>query len=431
MVCLAIDFGTSNCTACVADGKGNIVQIALEGDALLLPSVIFSTRQLTDLADSSRLEREQILFGTQALHAYFNDPTGGTLIRSPKSFLGSTIDARAQAYFGTAIQNILGHIKKQAESQVGVAVSRVILGRPVNFQGSQIHDGNGQALSIMIQAAQELGFTDIQFLMEPVAAALEFESTLVEETTVLIVDIGGGTTDCAILKASPARHLEFNREADIVAQTGDRIGGTDFDQALALKLYLPLLGKDEINLKNQPIPQRIHMDAIATRDVPAQSRFIKSEDKIKTLMTEVANPTLLKRLLFVQQNKLQHRLINCAETAKIELSGTATHTTSLEFIEKNLLKDLTRQDFCESTERQIAKICSIVRETIDQSDTKPEAVFLTGGMSNSPVVRDRIAQMLDAGVKIQSGDSLCSVGRGLGIYADRYVSNTEREAKKS
>lgn len=41
------------------------------------------------------------------------------------------------------------------------------------------------------------------FQYEPVAAGLDFEATLAEEKRVLVVDIGGGTTDCSLLLMGP------------------------------------------------------------------------------------------------------------------------------------------------------------------------------------------------------------------------------------
>jgi hypothetical protein len=42
---------------------------------------------------------EAAIFGTPALDAYFADPTGGVLMRSPKSFLGSDIKAENLSLF--------------------------------------------------------------------------------------------------------------------------------------------------------------------------------------------------------------------------------------------------------------------------------------------------------------------------------------------
>lgn len=56
----------------------------------------------------------------------------------------------------------------------------------------------------MTLGARRAGFTDVAFLYEPMAAALEFESTLTREQRVLVVDIGGGTSDCSFVRMGPS-----------------------------------------------------------------------------------------------------------------------------------------------------------------------------------------------------------------------------------
>lgn len=439
MLTLAIDFGTSNCAAFLADGKGTIVPIQLEGEGLLLPSVIFSEGNEHDGVVTQQKNQGPILFGKAALQAYYQDPLSGTLIRSPKSFLGSTIDDRAQAYFQVAIENILRHIKTLAEAHpmsLGFkGIESVILGRPVNFQGAAVHDGNAQAVNIMRNAATAVGFKDIQFLMEPMAAALEFERTLTQESTVLIVDIGGGTTDCVVLQSSPQRYGQFDRASDVLAQSGDRVGGTDFDQSLAWHSLMPLLGRDEVLPTGMPIPNSMHMDAICTRDVPAQYRFSRAQRKIELLIKEVGDSPLLERFLWVQENNLQHRLISSAENAKIELSTLPNVTANLDYVEEGLQQHITDADFETANIYSTRKVLAVVQEALDQAlstaSKKPDLVFVTGGMGNSPMLRAQIANLIEGQAEVKAGDMLCSVGRGLGLYANQYSALRASQLQKS
>ena len=43
------------------------------------------------------------------------------------------------------------------------------------------------------KAALEAGFTHIAYQLEPIAAALDYEQRVDQETIALVVDIGGGT----------------------------------------------------------------------------------------------------------------------------------------------------------------------------------------------------------------------------------------------
>ena len=73
----------------------------------------------------------------------------------------------------------------------------------------------------------------MSFQYEPIAAAFDYESRI-ERERVLIVDIGGGTSDFSLVRLSPERRAVDDRQADILATGGVHIGGTDFDKQLSL-----------------------------------------------------------------------------------------------------------------------------------------------------------------------------------------------------
>lgn len=91
------------------------------------------------------------------------------------------------------------HIRQQAQAQLPEAITQAVIGRPINFQGLGGDEANTQAQGILERAAKRAGFKDVVFQYEPVAAGLDYEATLQEEKRVLVVDIGGGTTDCSLL----------------------------------------------------------------------------------------------------------------------------------------------------------------------------------------------------------------------------------------
>ena len=92
------------------------------------------------------------------------------------------------------------------------------------------------------QIAREVGFDDVTFQFEPIAAALDYERQIASEEVALIADIGGGTSDFSIVRLGPERHAKANRSSDILANDGVRIGGTDFDRQLSLGVVMPLFG---------------------------------------------------------------------------------------------------------------------------------------------------------------------------------------------
>jgi hypothetical chaperone protein len=59
---------------------------------------------------------------------------------------------------------------------------------------------------------------------------------------VLVADIGGGTSDFSVVRVGPRRAAALDRKADILANHGVHIAGTDFDRRIELASILPELG---------------------------------------------------------------------------------------------------------------------------------------------------------------------------------------------
>ncbi|HPU53033.1 MAG TPA: Hsp70 family protein, partial [Burkholderiaceae bacterium] len=174
------------------------------------------------------------LFGREALASSLEDPDG-FFFRSPKSFLAADIDAVYRARFERIVELMLRHLRERAEAAQGAPVTQACVGRPVHFGGGSPADqsrGDERALALLEAAARRAGFTDVVFEFEPVAAALDFERQLEQDRVVLIVDVGGGTTDCTMARLGPRRIAQASRAGDILAASGDRLGGNDVDTSL-------------------------------------------------------------------------------------------------------------------------------------------------------------------------------------------------------
>ncbi|PNB77069.1 heat-shock protein, partial [Pseudomonas sp. FW305-BF6] len=108
--------------------------------------------------------------------------------------------------------------------------------------------------------ARAIGFKDVSFQYEPIAAAFDYESTIEKEELVLIVDIGGGTSDFSLVRLSPERRGHDNRHDDILATGGVHIGGTDFDKQLSLQGLMPLFGYGSRMKSGAYMPTSHHMN---------------------------------------------------------------------------------------------------------------------------------------------------------------------------
>ncbi|MGB8814207.1 MAG: Hsp70 family protein, partial [Paracoccaceae bacterium] len=229
-----IDFGTSNSTVALNDATGAHL-IALEGDHVTLPSAVFWE------ADGAPPQ-----FGRAAIAAYTGGDDG-RLMRGLKSILGSSlIDEKTRVgnraiAFKDIVASFFAHLKTKLDAAAGAPVTHATLGRPVHFvDGDPAGDAAAQA--VLEDIARAKGFEHISFQYEPIAAALHYEQSVTHEELVLIVDIGGGTSDFSIVRVSPARARQPDRQSDILANDGIRVGGTDFDRLLSLASVMPQLG---------------------------------------------------------------------------------------------------------------------------------------------------------------------------------------------
>src|SRR6185437_14284626 len=228
-----LDFGTSNTT--LGTLNGNLPALAeLEADHTTIPSAIFYEAGGT------------VVIGRKAIATYV-EGTAGRLMRSLKSVLGTslieetTLLGRQRIRFRDVIAYYLGAVKRRAEQATGHELHCVVHGRPVHFVDNA-PEADRKAEQTLREIAREVGFDQVTFQFEPIAAALDYERQIATEEVALIADIGGGTSDFSIVRLGPERHGKADRAADILANDGVRVGGTDFDRQLSLGVVMPLFG---------------------------------------------------------------------------------------------------------------------------------------------------------------------------------------------
>jgi len=89
----------------------------------------------------------------------------------------------------------------------------------------------------------------------------------------LVLDAGGGTTDCSMVKVGPSYKGKSVRDESILGYAGTRIGGTDMDIKLAMRKIMPYFGKDSLRNSGLPIPSSVFWNAVSINDVNAQTNF--------------------------------------------------------------------------------------------------------------------------------------------------------------
>lgn len=390
------------------------VQVMGEGAQLLKRAISFNREEDIDI------ERDSVRFGQNALSHYMDDPEEVWFVKSPKSFLGAVgLKPQQIAFFEDLVCAMMLHIRHQAEREVGTDITQAVIGRPIHFQSIGGDAADKQAQQILEHAARRAGFQEIAFQFEPVAAGLDFEATLQQETRVLVVDIGGGTTDCSMLLMGPAWHRQRERQASLLGHSGCRTGGNDLDIQLAFKQFMPLLGMNGMTEKGIALPTLPWWNAVAINDVPAQSAFYSTACRalINEMVRDAREPQQVKRLFSVWQQRLSYRLVQQAEVGKIALSNQSTTHAVLDFIEQGLGTSINSEALVQAIAQPVSQIQQQIHQALADSDTHPDVVYLTGGSARSPMLRAAVQQALP-GIEIKGGDDFGSVTAGLARWAE-------------
>ena len=405
-----IDFGTSNSTVGWLRPDSDIL-IPLEDGKVTLPSVIFFN-----------VEERRPVYGRLALHEYL-EGYEGRLMRSLKSLLGSKLLKSETSILGSALPFkdllglFLGTLKSRAEATAGREFDSVVLGRPVYF-GDDDDTADREAPDTLVAVAQKLGFKDISFQFEPIAAAFDYERTLNQEELVLIVDIGGGTSDFSLVRLSPERRQLADRQSDILATGGVHIGGTDFDKQLSLQGVMPLFGYGSL-MKSQALMPTSHFINLATWHTINTVYSQKAQLALKDMRYDAQDTAGMDRLFKLIEQRAGHWLAIQVENSKIELTHADRLNLNLSHIEKDLSAELTRPLFEESIAQLLARIQASVNQLLASAGVSHEqinTVFYTGGSSGIPALRHSIDQLLPQARKAE-GDQFGSIGSGLAIEA--------------
>ncbi|MFQ3197612.1 MAG: putative chaperone protein [Paraglaciecola sp.] len=360
-----------------------------------------------------------VIFGEEAELSHIADPQSGFYIKSPKSFLGADINAGQRGVFTAIVEKMLAFIKDEAQCVKHMELDQVVIGRPVNFHGLLGKDGNSQALGIIESAAKTVGFKQVEFLMEPVAAAYDYERQLSTDKLVLILDLGGGTTDCSMIKVGPSHVPLVDRQSCILSHTGKRIGGIDLDNKLALMALMPHFGKNAMLTNGLPVPNNLFTQAVKVNDVSAQQEFnsMRTGKELAGYCTITRDPNL-QRLKTLRDGKFGLRISRSAELAKILLSQQTAIDLELNYIEEDFSVPIRRSELSDAISNELGKFELLMQEAVKQAGTLPDALYVTGGTAMSPVVQTWIHSVFPD-IEIIIGDHFGSVTSGLVTHAQR------------
>jgi len=211
---VGIDLGTTYSCISYLNEHGEPVTLANQEGELSTPSVV--------LFDSG-----EIIVGTEALRNAVVKPEN--VVQNSKRFMGDaqkrwTIGGKT--YSPTDIAAIV--LKKMldaAENQIG-KIEQAVITVPAQFSDLQ--------RQATLEAGRKAGLKRIDFINEPVAAALCYVlgteglwfTELADEQRIMVYDLGGGTFDLSLVSYQ-------KNEVNVIASSGDlHLGGIDWNQTL-------------------------------------------------------------------------------------------------------------------------------------------------------------------------------------------------------
>lgn len=378
---LGVDFGTSNSAAgFLYEGKPRLIELAL--GSTTLPTTFFFD-----------FETRQTLIGEPANRALL-DGVDGRFIRALKRVLGTSLMhekrqiLNERVTFVDIIARFLHQIKIRAEAETGLTFEHVISGRPVVFHAA--NDPREQQAEADLRACYlAAGFKEVDFILEPEAAAIASGALEQSGEIGLIVDIGGGTSDFSLFQSD-------NKGVAILANHGVRIGGTDFDRAISIDRVMPLLGKGTqlrkmIGSGASPVPNAIFNDLATWEKIPFL--YTPQNRRMAVEMARLAyEPEKLSRLVSVLEGELGHELAFAVERGKISANtGTEESRISLDQIEPNLFCSLPAEVLAEILAPYAQMLRAGAQDTLQIAGldrTSVGRVIYVGGSSLMSMVSD-------------------------------------------
>lgn len=409
-----IDFGTTNSAIAVTDGKIVPKLVPLKNGKSTTPTALFYPTE----------KNSPPLFGEDAVQAFITGESG-RFMRSMKRVLGSDLMSAGTLVnnriisFQSILSQYITHLKIQAENYCQHPIDNAVLGRPVHFRENDAQ-GDKRAEQELHEIAHQVGFKHIEFQYEPIAAAYAHEVNIKQEQLACVIDIGGGTSDFSIIRIGETCRQKSDRTNDILACTGVRIGGNDFDSNLSLKFFMPEFGyntlkHDEfISEKLITMPSKPYCMMSNWSDI--NQMYSKNViEQIKKTVYLATEPAKINRFVNLLEQEEGHALLNVVEDSKMALTTKENIRVHLDFMPDFPLLNIARKQFEEVIENNLNKITNSINECVLNAQIKHndiQMIILTGGSTEIPIIQQKVKALFPHAI-ISQGNKLSSVGLGL------------------
>lgn len=442
--CYGLDFGTSN-SAVAAPHNGAVRLYPIDPHAAnpdVASSVLFIDRAGNSFVGAQaiqvfverntgrEIQRKRVTSGQVIETAYGQElvqfdadiDAPGRFFQSIKSFLAD------EAFEGTNVfgtfytieelaAEFIRQLKMRADALNERAIDAVMMGRPVFFSTDPHQDRLAQTR--LEHAARMAGFSDIEFLFEPIGAALTYEAEIDREQIAFVFDFGGGTLDFTVIRLDPAHMHLRDRKQDILAVGGVVVGGNTFDEDLMEKRLMKYFGKNYVGktLTGAEIrlPRWIQLQLRSWYTIPFLNEHKTIEDlRDLIVMAEKGRGDLVALLTLIQKN-YGWNLFQAIEHAKLELSGKRTSKIAFRRDAIQIDEPLTRREFETVIGQRLRNIDKEMDRTLHAAGLKPQdidVVIRTGGSSLIPAVQKMLERKFGA-EKVNKQEVFTSVVQGL------------------
>ena len=345
---VGIDLGTTNSVIAAMEGGQPQVIPNAEGNRTT-PSVV------------AFLDSGERLVGQMARRQAILNPKG--TIYSAKRFIGRKYDEVTSELNAVSFDVVPGpdgaarfevNGKQYAPEEISAQVLRKLVEDAGKFLGERVteavitvpahfNDAQRQATK---DAGKIAGLEVLRIINEPTAAALAYGMDKLNNETVLVFDLGGGTFDVSILTVGEG-------VVEVMATAGDtHLGGDDFDRRIVDYLADEFKKSNGIDLRSDP--------------------------------------------------QALQRLFEAAEKAKVDLSAVTQTAVNLPFVTadasgpKHLNVNLMRSTFDQLTADLVERCREPVKQAMEDAKVTTDdidEVILVGGSTRIPAVQNLVRRM--------------------------------------
>ncbi|HKE52532.1 MAG TPA: molecular chaperone DnaK [Actinomycetes bacterium] len=328
---VGIDLGTTNSVVAVLEGGEPTVIANAEGSRTT-PSVVAFAK------------KGEVLVGEIAKRQAVTNVE--RTIKSVKRHMGSDWNVKIDDKTFTAQQIsafVLQKLKRDAESYLGETITDAVITTPAYFS-----DAQRQATK---EAGEIAGLNVLRIINEPTSAALAYGLDKMNDQTILVFDLGGGTFDVSLLEIGDG-------VIHVKATSGDNhLGGDDWDERLVEHLVAQFTKANGVDLSGDKIAmQRIReaaekakIELSSAAETTVNLPYITMtkqgdqqvplflEDRITRAQFEKMSTDLLERCKQPFHNVIRDAKIKVSEIDHVILVGGSTRMPSV----SNLVRELT------------------------------------------------------------------------------------------